>query len=296
MRTSLSGATVAGSSGSASSTSGVGRSVSFGGGAGRGAGVGPSRPGVARSSSSSLASAAAGRPAGPGAGAGRGRGRVASLGGGATYSRLGLGLGKPPPAGTGTGAGPGTATGTGARLRGSMGPPLAPSAAAARASAASFTPSSASLGVGGSKTSPFVVTEEASASPDAIVDDSLGAESDDRRKRRASMALRSLVDGAGDIIPVGSSSPLAGLSASSPKDLMTASGGGSVEKKKAKKLTILKDCVVYVDVKTDDGSEAGEIFVNMLKSLGARVRLVPLFVSFLRQFSLRVFIFVATSV
>ncbi|KAF8320337.1 hypothetical protein DL93DRAFT_2034587, partial [Clavulina sp. PMI_390] len=42
-------------------------------------------------------------------------------------------------------------------------------------------------------------------------------------------------------------------------------------------LTILKDCVIYVDVKTDDGADAGELFVNMLKGLGARIisRLTP---------------------
>lgn len=50
----------------------------------------------------------------------------------------------------------------------------------------------------------------------------------------------------------------------------TNSSGGS-GKKKAPVLKILKSCVVFVDVKTDEGDEAGGLFVDMLKGLGARV-------------------------
>lgn len=49
----------------------------------------------------------------------------------------------------------------------------------------------------------------------------------------------------------------------------TNSSGGS-GKKKAPVLKILKSCVVFVDVKTDEGDEAGGLFVEMLKGLGAR--------------------------
>ena len=38
-------------------------------------------------------------------------------------------------------------------------------------------------------------------------------------------------------------------------------------------LNILKDCVIYVDVRTEDGEDAGSIFVDMLRGLGAKVRM-----------------------
>lgn len=73
-----------------------------------------------------------------------------------------------------------------------------------------------------------------------------------------------------------SSSPTSQVGDTSIEELqrrVSSDGTGvSGEKKKAKKLTVLKDCVIYVDVKTEDGSEAGELFANMLKGLGARVR------------------------
>ena len=37
---------------------------------------------------------------------------------------------------------------------------------------------------------------------------------------------------------------------------------------------VLKDCIVFVDVRTEDGDDAGGLFVEMLKRLGARVCLV----------------------
>lgn len=36
-------------------------------------------------------------------------------------------------------------------------------------------------------------------------------------------------------------------------------------------LKVMKDCVIFVDVRTDDGDDAGGLFVDMLKGLGARV-------------------------
>jgi len=53
------------------------------------------------------------------------------------------------------------------------------------------------------------------------------------------------------------------------KQETTGSGGSG--KKKAPVLKILKSCVVFVDVRTDEGDEAGGLFVEMLKGLGARV-------------------------
>jgi len=53
------------------------------------------------------------------------------------------------------------------------------------------------------------------------------------------------------------------------KQETNVSGGSG--KKKAPVLKILKSCVVFVDVRTDEGDEAGGLFVEMLKGLGARV-------------------------
>ena len=36
-------------------------------------------------------------------------------------------------------------------------------------------------------------------------------------------------------------------------------------------LTMLRDCVIFVDVRTDNGDDAGGLFVDMLKGMGARV-------------------------
>lgn len=36
-------------------------------------------------------------------------------------------------------------------------------------------------------------------------------------------------------------------------------------------LKVLKDCTIFVDVRTDDGDDAGSLFVDMLKALGAKV-------------------------
>ncbi|KAI0692825.1 hypothetical protein BC835DRAFT_1222916, partial [Cytidiella melzeri] len=38
-----------------------------------------------------------------------------------------------------------------------------------------------------------------------------------------------------------------------------------------KTLKILRHCNVFVDVRTDDGDDAGSLFVEMLKGLGARI-------------------------
>ncbi|KAI0343407.1 hypothetical protein BDW22DRAFT_1328841 [Trametopsis cervina] len=40
---------------------------------------------------------------------------------------------------------------------------------------------------------------------------------------------------------------------------------------KQKTLKILRECNVFVDVRTDDGDDAGSLFVEMLKGLGARI-------------------------
>lgn len=40
-------------------------------------------------------------------------------------------------------------------------------------------------------------------------------------------------------------------------------------------LDILKECVIFVDVKTEDGEDAGSLFVDMLRGLGAKILSKP---------------------
>ena len=57
----------------------------------------------------------------------------------------------------------------------------------------------------------------------------------------------------------------------SEKGKQETNGSGGSGKKKAPALKILKSCVVFVDVRSDEGDEAGTIFAEMLRGLGARV-------------------------
>jgi len=57
----------------------------------------------------------------------------------------------------------------------------------------------------------------------------------------------------------------------SDKIKQETNGSGGSGKKKAPVLKILKSCIIFVDVRTDEGDEAGGLFVEMLKGLGARV-------------------------
>ena len=63
------------------------------------------------------------------------------------------------------------------------------------------------------------------------------------------------------------------------KGKQEANGSGGSGKKKAPVLKILKSCIVFVDVRTEDGENCGGLFVDMLKGLGARVSLGVLPVS-----------------
>lgn len=60
----------------------------------------------------------------------------------------------------------------------------------------------------------------------------------------------------------------------SDKSKQEASKSGGSGKKKTPVLKILKSCVVFVDVRTEEGDEAGGLFVEMLNGLGARVSLM----------------------
>ena len=47
---------------------------------------------------------------------------------------------------------------------------------------------------------------------------------------------------------------------------------GSGEKKAGGSLKLLKKCKIFVDVRTDDGDDAGGLFVDMLRGMGAKAR------------------------
>ncbi|TCD62530.1 hypothetical protein EIP91_006757 [Steccherinum ochraceum] len=47
--------------------------------------------------------------------------------------------------------------------------------------------------------------------------------------------------------------------------------GGVGSSSGSSSLKILKDCTIFVDVRTDDGDDAGSLFVDMLKALGAKI-------------------------
>lgn len=51
--------------------------------------------------------------------------------------------------------------------------------------------------------------------------------------------------------------------------LGTTPGASSVTKQSS--LKVLKSCTIFVDVRTDDGDDAGGLFVDMLRGLGAKV-------------------------
>ena len=52
----------------------------------------------------------------------------------------------------------------------------------------------------------------------------------------------------------------------------------SKDAKKPVTLNVLKNCTVFVDVRTDDGDDAGGLFVQMLRDMGARVSPVAILV------------------
>ena len=70
----------------------------------------------------------------------------------------------------------------------------------------------------------------------------------------------------------------AGSSRSTPKTLSNGHTVGTQVSKSgsttatSSSLKVLKSCTIFVDVRTDDGDDAGGLFVDMLKGLGAKVR------------------------
>jgi hypothetical protein len=52
---------------------------------------------------------------------------------------------------------------------------------------------------------------------------------------------------------------------------MGSTAAASSTTTKPSSLKVLKSCTIFVDVRTDDGDDAGGLFVDMLKGLGAKV-------------------------
>ena len=87
-------------------------------------------------------------------------------------------------------------------------------------------------------------------------------------KRQHSVALRSASRGPSASRDSGVASHVRSTAGTSPAGTSTSSGTAS----KSAALTVLKGCSIYVDVRTDDGDDAGALFVDMLRGMGARVR------------------------
>jgi len=66
----------------------------------------------------------------------------------------------------------------------------------------------------------------------------------------------------------GTRTGLRSSSAAACKESPTADGSGGVKNSSFK---ILKGCAIFVDVRTEQGDDAGSLFVDMLKGLGAKI-------------------------
>lgn len=77
------------------------------------------------------------------------------------------------------------------------------------------------------------------------------------------------LDGSDSVGP-GGNSDVHGSGGGGPSSgTVNGSGGG-----KKSSLKILKRCAIFVDVRTEQGDDAGGLFVDMLKGLGAKVRIM----------------------
>lgn len=90
-------------------------------------------------------------------------------------------------------------------------------------------------------------------------------------KRYHSVGLRSASRGPNGTRGGQSSPQIRSTTGNSKADASGASGPGAA---RPGALTVLKDCSIFVDVRTDDGDDAGSLFVDMLRGMGARVRRV----------------------
>jgi hypothetical protein len=139
--------------------------------------------------------------------------------------------------------------------KGSMGPPSTPRAVARSASSTYPTTSTTNNDAGkGAKT-----PSKPSTSPDKVPP-AMGTRFSARQAAKAAV-------NAEPHSPSISSSPGGSVKTSGEKKKKDA----SMSAKKTEALNILNGCIIFVDVKTDDGEEAGSLFVEMLESMGARV-------------------------
>jgi hypothetical protein len=139
--------------------------------------------------------------------------------------------------------------------KGSMGPPATPRAVARSASSTyPMTSTTNDVAGEGSKTPSRSSTSPGKAPPTAVTRFSA---------RQAAKATAN----ADFHSPSISSSPGGSVKTSGEKKKKD----GLTSAKKVETLNILNGCIIFVDVKTDDGEEAGSLFVEMLESMGARV-------------------------
>ncbi|KAI0918908.1 hypothetical protein AcV5_001967 [Taiwanofungus camphoratus] len=69
----------------------------------------------------------------------------------------------------------------------------------------------------------------------------------------------------------GATTKAAGSGAHVSAKKVTESANAPVASGSPGSLAVLKECTIFVDVRTDDGDDAGALFVDMLKGMGARV-------------------------
>lgn len=144
--------------------------------------------------------------------------------------------------------------------KGNMGPPATPRRIARSASSSYPAPSNTHDDPPATAASASIATPPKSAtSPDKAPPPS-GIRFSIRRAAKAAMNAESKSPSTS----AGPEGPGKRNGAEKDKDLAAPA-------KKAESLKILNECVIFVDVRTDDGEEAGSLFVEMLEGLGAKV-------------------------
>ena len=125
------------------------------------------------------------------------------------------------------------------RIRGLMGPPQTPPGRTGARSASSTYPSTSTSGNSPSQTGTAI-----------------GTRSSARIAKTAPSALMKIKGGTGGHVSSGRKGATEASTEPNPVP---------------ETLKILNDCTIFVDVRTDDGDEAGSLFVDMLGGVGARV-------------------------
>jgi hypothetical protein len=92
------------------------------------------------------------------------------------------------------------------------------------------------------------------------------------RRVMSATARGALLPAAAPIVLPSSSTPL--NEGAPPTSVDQAVSTPEETKPPANPREVLKDCIIFVDVRTEDGDDAGGLFVEMLKGLGARVCLI----------------------